>query len=438
MNQGPIEHLIIPDNRQRRKFNERKMEELMASIQSKGLMHPIVIRKESNDIDDVVEHYLVAGERRLKAIVELHKKKVKIKCDGQVVRKDFFPFIRMEDLTALQIREAELEENVVREDLTVQEKAKAYADLHKLRVEQHGDYDPSTKEGWSKTDTASEISGGDAAKYDISKISKSLLIAEHLDDPEVAAARNETEALKAIKETKKAQKRKQLADKFDATMSPHSCILGDCFDIALPDEYNIIIADPPYGIDIHKDTTFDGQKHDYDDSDAYFTDIILQLLPKYCKQMTPEQAHIYIFCDIRRWRELFVAFELAGFEVWRRPLIWDKGSIGSYGGMDYGFRQTYEAILFANKGRRKMVKPGGEVFSIHQPSSLPHPAGKPVELYKEILSRSIYPGDRILDPFCGSGPVFGAASALMCVATGIEINDKYYHMSLEAIQNELG
>ena len=38
------------------------------------------------------------------------------------------------------------------------------------------------------------------------------------------------------------------------------------------EQFDIVIADPPYGIDIHKDTTFDGQKHDYDDSDEYFTE----------------------------------------------------------------------------------------------------------------------------------------------------------------------
>ena len=56
-------------------------------------------------------------------------------------------------------------------------------------------------------------------------------------------------------------------------------------------------------------------------------------------------------------------------------------------------------------------------------ANLGHHAQKPVALYDNLLRRSARAGDYILDPFCGTGPVFPAAHALRCRATGIEIDD---------------
>ena len=39
----------------------------------------------------------------------------------------------------------------------------------------------------------------------------------------------------------------------------------------------------------------------------------------------------------------------------------------------------------------------------------------------------------ILDPFAGSGTIFPAATRTGCIATGIEIEEEYYHVCLERI-----
>ncbi|KKK49198.1 hypothetical protein LCGC14_3137470, partial [marine sediment metagenome] len=201
--------------------------------------------------------------------------------------------------------------------------------------------------------------------------------------------------------------------------------------------FDVILTDPPYGIDIHTKETFDADSHEYDDSDITFQDI-LATLPSIAYRTAKENAHLYCFCDIRRFTELLVAFELGGWTVWSRPIIWDKGNTGSYGNIEYGFRACYDAILFARKGDKKVTAGYRDVINITQKTTQAHPAGKPVELFSELLKRSVLPGDRVADFFCGSGPIFPAAANNKCIAYGWEINEKYHAMAAESLRKAEG
>lgn len=424
----PLADVIIPDNRQRREFDEGKLNELAASIEAKGLMHPVVLR---NDV-----RTLVAGERRMRAITILHSQGRQFQFCGQPVPPDNVPYTTLGMLSDLELREAELEENIIRVDLHWAEIAKAQAELHRLRVEQHGEFDLSTGEGWTATDTASEVKGRPAKKHEIQEITTALALEEFLDDPIVAAARNPREALKAIKEEKKRIHRASRAKEFDATRSEHLLIHGSCYDYleTTQEKFDVIITDPPYGIDIDKITFWDGDSHDYDDSDAAFLEVA-ERFSKLAYRATADQAHAYIFCDIRRFNDLFVGFELAGWDCWPLPLIWAKGNTGSFPNADYGPRRTYEAILYANKGRKQVTAMYTDVIPITNPGKQNHPAGKPVDLYINLLRRSVVPGDKVFDGFAGGGPIFPACDELKCIAFACELNEKYYHMALESLES---
>ena len=98
-------------NQPRKKFNKNEIEDLAASIKSKGLLQPIVVRKK-----DETGYEIIAGERRWRAaqIVEIHQMPAIIK--------------EMNDDEVLQ---AALIENIQREDLNPVEEAKAYEGLLK-------------------------------------------------------------------------------------------------------------------------------------------------------------------------------------------------------------------------------------------------------------------------------------------------------------------
>jgi|7_EtaG_2_1085326.scaffolds.fasta_scaffold00087_49 ParB/RepB/Spo0J family partition protein len=438
-----LENIEVSESRQRKTFNKRRMEELSKSIVSNGLFHPIVVEPLDDGGTGTVT--LIAGERRLRVVKELIEKKTPFRHDGQEVPLGTIPTVFVDELDEVTRLEIEIEENVTREDFTVQEKAAAYAQLHELRIKQKGEYDKGESQrtgdtvGQTLLATAQEIHGDDAGDSKVKDLSDLLVIAEHLDDPEVAAAKTKSEALKAIKDTKRAKVRKELAEQFDLTEAPHVLFHADSYNLEAVSgaPFDVILADPPYGREMHKEKNAGTRKHNYDDSEEAFQQMLAEL-PGLCDRLTKPQAHGYIFCDIRRWSELFVAFELSSFQCWPRPLIWDKGNTGSFGDMEYGFRQTYEAILFINKGRRTMAKPHTEVFRCQNPTSGNHAAGKPPELLIELLSCSVLPTNTILDPYCGEGNIFPAATELKCTATGIEKEESTYHMAvatLEALTN---
>ena len=107
----PIELLSPGKFQPRQLFDDKAMASLVVSIQEKGVLEPILVRRHS---DQVNAFEIVAGERRWRAaqIAKLH--------EVPVVIKD------LPDRDALEIA---LVENIHREDLTVLEEAEAYQRL---------------------------------------------------------------------------------------------------------------------------------------------------------------------------------------------------------------------------------------------------------------------------------------------------------------------
>jgi DNA modification methylase len=87
-------------------------------------------------------------------------------------------------------------------------------------------------------------------------------------------------------------------------------------------------------------------------------------------------------------------------------------------------QRAYDVILYANKGDRHVQKTSPDVIQIGMLDGAKrhHAAEKPVDLYVDLLSRSVSAGDVVLDPCCGAGPIFPAANRLGCFAIGIEFN----------------
>lgn len=423
MNYLPVDSVVIQE-RIRKEFDEDKIAELKESILSKGLFNPPVLQQD--------EKTLVMGENRLRAIKKIYEEGEHIYFDGQEVPYGMLPYATLSDLSDSDLLEAELEENILRQSLSWQERADATRRLHDLRQSQ------SPK--WTAKDTADEILQEDTNNQRRQYVRRDLLLAEHLDDPDVAAAKDEKEAYKVIERKAKEAERQKKVEEVSARTTHHTLLQGDSQAILedYPDEYfDIICTDPPYGIDVHKSKQRDGEYHEYDDS-AENLEEITQWLARESFRITKPQAHLYLFCDIRKWAELSAVFWLAGWEVWERPFIWYKGNTGSFGGTDWGPRRTYEAVLYAAKGRRPVTALYHDVIDVPKPTQTAHPAGKPVGVFSNLLRRSVVPGDRVLDPFCGGGPVFPAANDLMAEATGIEMNDSYHAIAaatLEEVEN---
>jgi len=409
-------NVLVPENRQRKQFKETSLIELAESLMKPhGQLNPIVLRND--------ERTLVCGERRLRAMEFVTRQFLH---DNHLLMDGYIAYTTLGELTDEQLYEAELEENVQREDLTWQERVAAIAALHKFRL--HTDPAHTVKA------TAQEIFGEGVSGRKQQEVQKAIDLAPFLDDVLVQYAPDEKTARKAIKNELANRERLARVASLDELDTVHKLSHSDVFKFSAGYEgfFDVVLTDPPYGIDIHEKETFDADTHEYDDSDEAFTKILEQL-PSLALRTTKPNAHLYCFCDIRRFTELLVAFELGGWQVWPRPIIWDKGNTGSYGNIEYGFRACYDAILFARKGDRKVTAGYRDVINITQTTNQRHPAGKPVALYEELLKRSTLPGDRVADFFCGGGPIFPAATALQCIAYGWEINEKYHALAQESL-----
>lgn len=419
-----FKNITIDPERQRKFFDMERLQELSTSIQNIGLLHPIVVRHETD-----MSLHLVAGERRMKAIALLHELNQTFKCDGKEIPVGKIPYLMLADLTPDQIFEAELEENVQRDDLSWQEKAEAIKKLHNLRLQQHGEFSAKNPEGQTKAKTAEEVTGRSTATQ---VVSENLLLADNLDDEDVAKAKSSKEALKIVKKKKEAEYRNMLADLTEVPESKHELFYCDCREgLALIEDESIhcIVADPPYGVEMQNAGSQVQTKHTYDDSKGSAIELNEIIIKEGYRVLKPD-SHMYIFCTIEYAGYLMEYAEKVGFQPWPRPLIWDKGGIGIAPDTNRGPRYSYETIIYLRKGDRYCNALYNSVLAyspdVHAKT---HGAQKPVALYKDLLQRSILPGETILDPTCGSGPIFEAAELLQAVAIGMERDKEFYNMA---------
>jgi ParB/RepB/Spo0J family partition protein len=433
----PLENLIIPENRQRKHFADKPLGDLRESIISKGLLHPPVVQFDGDT------YTLVCGERRTRAVSTIAELDVPFQCDGKTIQPGFIPVILLSDLSPLDVREAELEENTHRENLSWQETATAIAELHALRQEQAAleNRAPPTAKA-----TATEIKadGLPATGSQIARVTEAVILSRHLEDPDVQKAKSQKEALKIVRKKAEAAHRAVLAEKFDQTTTPHKLIRGSAFDI-LPQlesgTFDLILTDPPYGVGADTFGDMASTGHEYKDDIEYAMQCY-SMLARQGFRITKPIATLYAFCDIRRFSAIEMELTLAGWDVWPSPLIWNKLN-GMLPKPDFGPRKTYEAIIMATKGNPHFLKTGApDVLTFPLREETSHGAQKPVDLYSELIQRSALPGSRILDAFAGSGTIFPAANKSKVIAVGVEVHEAYFNLALsrmnESDTNPLG
>lgn len=238
-----IAQIRIKENRQRREFDPAAILALAESIKTKGLMHPPVMRVSAEGIE------LVAGERRLRAMQSLWDMGFQFKFQGIELPIGRVPYSNIGALSGLELEEAEYEENVVRVDLSWQERAEAESRLHSLRSRQAV---AAGAPAQTIAKTAEEIYGSSLGTV-ADKVSKSIILARHLDKPEVAAAKTPKEAMKVLRAIEQKESNAALTvsvgSRFSA--SDHVLLNESCIDFMqgyVGPGFDVILTDPPYGM----------------------------------------------------------------------------------------------------------------------------------------------------------------------------------------------
>ncbi len=422
--------VVIPPNRQRKEFPPEKIVELASSISKNGLINPITVRREGDAT------ILVAGERRIKAILYLWQFGELLCCGGYEFLEGQIPAVYLHELDPLRAELLEYAENVDRDDLTWQERAKATRRMAEIEVQL------AKKEGREQptiAELSNQIKGSDSGgAQDATR--KEIIVAKFLDDPDVAAAKDTDEAFKVIKRKEETRKNAELAITIGRsfTAAVHQLYNVDCREWLVkcpPETFDIVLTDPPYGMGADEFGDSGGMAagaHGYVDNyigwQALTTSIMNDLF-----RIAKLQSHCYIFCDLDKFHELKGYMQAAGWKVFRTPIVWHKPNGMRAPWPQQGPFRRYELILYAVKGDKPVTKLCPDVVSYPSDQNLGHAAQKPIDLYLDLLRRSCRPGDSVLDFACGSGTIFPACHELKCKATGLEIDPAAYGLATKRL-----
>ena len=258
------------------------------------------------------------------------------------------------------------------------------------------------------------------------------------------------------------------ADDLKKSFADNSVINADLFDCldAIPNDYfHLIIIDPPYNL--AKD--FHGNKFSKLNTTSYET-YLRSWFGKVCDKLTPNGT-LYMCGD---WQSSLALQKVISEQLtilnritWQR----EKGR-----GAKANWKNAMEDIWFAVKNpkdyyfdveavkmKRKVIAPykvdgkpkdweqteSGN-FRITYPSnfwddisipfwSMPentdHPTQKPEKLYAKLILASTKPGDKVFDPFLGSGTSAVVAYKLNRNYVGIELNRDYCLWAAKRLMN---
>lgn len=418
----------IPKKRQRETIDRRALGELKKSISDLGQLQPGVCSKEKG------QTVLIAGHRRLLACSELERE---------------FLYILVKEIPDPHKRkEMELHENIMRENLTFLEKAKALSELHKLYSEVHKGSGAKGWGGWSLEKSAQKMG------VSTGKLSEDMELVQYAEAlPEVKNAKTKTEAKKVIKRIKsgaissaalqKALAKESGRSEVDSNKQEKGVVSGfgdqkkkadlnnsltaavkyfsekvhnTTFEEFAKDyegkPFDIVFFDPPWGVDYDKVSMQGGERKTYEDTPEAYFDTLRDWLNSLWKVMS-DDSHLYLKFPIVEYEFTADVLHQAGFDFQRIPIIWLKKGQHHTRHPEIEHGRCYEPLFFARKGKKRLIQGGrANVIPTKPPSpkmKQEHPTVMHPNLIREILFRSARPGDHILDPMAGSG-MFGVAA----------------------------
>lgn len=198
-------------------------------------------------------------------------------------------------------------------------------------------------------------------------------------------------------------------------------ICGDCREIikGIPaGEVDLVITDPPYGMDYQSAWRTDWQRKEKIHGDKEF--------PMWIFQELDYAVAMFVWC---RWDNLYEIPKPKSF------IAWDKGT-HSMGDLNHEFGRQWEACAFyPGKAHNFRSRPKDVIRCAKvTPGNLTHPNEKPIGAITPLIES--HPGKIILDPFCGSGTTLVAAKEMGRNFIGIEINPKYCEIAQRRLSQE--
>jgi len=415
---------IVEGKRYREEY--KNLNDLAQSFKTEGIIQPLAVK----DIGEGIYH-LLAGGRRFKAAQLAALKEIPVR-------------VYPPELTELQMREVELMENVCREDLTWYEAARLRSEIHKLKVEMHGEKTSTSPDapGHSLRDTAALLDRS------VGGLSQDIQLIKACDMfPQLKEAKTAHEATKMMTSLKenlvKAELSRRLTEKQANTPLEqiHASIMSryvveDFFTFVQrvqTGSIDIVEIDPPYGIDLHSTKKMENRdvKLDiYNEVKADEYPLFIDKVLKECYRVMKDNSHLILWFAIEPWIEtMYQLLVKNGFKTRRLAAMWYKGD-GQLQSMqpDRYLASSYEPFFYAAKGDATLVRQGRSNVFHYRPvphTKKVHPTERPIELMEDILSVFCTEGAYGLVPFLGSGNTILAGANLNMTIFGTDLVPEY-------------
>ena len=194
------------------------------------------------------------------------------------------------------------------------------------------------------------------------------------------------------------------------------CYLGDCLEV-LPTlgRFDAVVTDPPYGVGLEYTSKTD-------DTADFVATVVVPIIEA-CRSkatrvsLTPGVKNMFLYPRPTHTGAIYypagAGMNSWGFTCWQPILFYGKDPYGGQGSRPDSFESTETA-----------EKNG-------------HPCPKPIGQMLKWVNRTTLHGERILDPFMGSGTTGVAAVKLGRRFTGIEIDPGYFDIACRRIEAAL-
>jgi ParB/RepB/Spo0J family partition protein len=373
---------------------------------------------------------LLAGQRRLTAIAELHN-------EGKVIPNLPFGHIKISFDEPVPLHKQlmqEFAENNDRKDFTYVEKAKFIRRFHEIMALDMGD-------AWTQELTAHSLGLSPAS------ISHYLRVEEAVrKDPSIAKAGTLDAAVKRMRVQERLDIRRDAVNTDNSAVTRAEGVLthGDAraWILTKPDEsVDFINFDPPWGDDVSFKVAENHEE--FDDTTEYAEALMDELLPQLYRVLKPDRFCAFWF---RAWVPEYMAAKAERFgfnlQFTRTPCVWYKPDKTTDQNRvpEKQLIEAYETFFLLRKGDplfHERFTHNVFAFDRVPAASVIHPTEKPLALCDPIIKLCTVPGETILDPTAGSSAMLEQALRTNRKATGCELSARNYSRGITRLAEYL-
>jgi DNA modification methylase len=220
---------------------------------------------------------------------------------------------------------------------------------------------------------------------------------------------------------------------------------GDSYQLikTIPDNsVDLVVIDPPYiletdGAGMYGTKNYNGCGYVMEDIDFMSNGIDLSILDELCRVM--KKINIYIWCS-QKQLPIFYKYFVENKKCNWNLIAWHKTNPVPSCGNKY-LSDTEYCLFFREKGVKiygsfETKRTHYETLSNKKEKTLyGHPTVKPLNIIKNLIINSSNEGDTVLDCFMGSGTTGVACKELGRHFIGMELEDKYFEIAKNRIEN---